>query len=372
MLIETTHRARMGILLCVATGLSFAANAKTINVCATCQYTKIQSAVNAAASGDLISIAAGAYAENITIAGKQLTLSGATGGVGGITEVSAAGRGPVFTLGSGVSGSPNLLVEIDNLTISHGNHTGGTGVGGGIQVRAGSYLHLFNSVVTGNFATSGAGIGVNSPGAPQTTISSCSINNNVANGPRPGGGPGGGILVLTGSSVSIDQSTIANNTSTGGGGVYATAGTSVTITNTTVTGNAAHAFGTRVGSKDGGGGGLETLGDVTISDSFFLSNLADGEFGGGAIYMTLFDSGPHSVTRTVVSHNNSISGGVGGGIEAVGNPGLSWTLDQSYVVQNLGYFGVWSQASLTVVVTDTLVADNANGDELCTQGGVGC
>jgi Right handed beta helix region len=370
MLLATNRRARTGTLIFVATGLSFAANANDIHVCATCAHTSIQSAVNAAATGDVIDIAAGLYTENVTIAGKQLTLLGATGGANGITEVSAAGRGPVFTLGSGVAGDPNLLIEIHNLTISHGNHTGGTGVGGGVQVRAGAYLHLLNSIVTQNDATSAGGIGVNSPGAPQTTISGCLIDDNVANGPRPSGGPGGGVVVLQGSSVSIDQSTIARNQSTGGGGVYGARGSNLTITNTTVTGNTTHPYATPVGPNDGGGGGLETFGDFAISDSFFVSNLSQGEVGGGGIEIYVADSGPHTITRTVVSHNN-LTSGVGGGIGAGGATGLSWTLDQSYVVQNLGYFGVWNASNISVVVTDTLIADNAGGD-LCTQGGVGC
>jgi hypothetical protein len=41
------------------------------------------------------------------------------------------------------------------MIISGGNHMGGTGVGGGIQVRAGAYLQISGCTVTGNYATFG-------------------------------------------------------------------------------------------------------------------------------------------------------------------------------------------------------------------------
>jgi hypothetical protein len=117
------------------------AEAGTLLVCATCNHTTIQRAVNDAADNDEINIAAGRYIENITISGKSLTLLGAANVNGsGETLVLAAGRGPVFTLGSGVAGDIARAVLLDGMIISGGNHNGGTAVGGGVQVRSGSYL----------------------------------------------------------------------------------------------------------------------------------------------------------------------------------------------------------------------------------------
>src|SRR5256885_1633039 len=145
------HASVFTAALCAASYASGAA-ANTIHVCSTCAHTLIQAAVNDAASGDVIEIAAGRYVENVTIAGKALALTGQSAGS---TFVYAAGRGPVFTLGSGLPADPALLITIRGVTISHGNHTGGTGVGGGVQVRAGAYLHLEKSTVTENTATLG-------------------------------------------------------------------------------------------------------------------------------------------------------------------------------------------------------------------------
>jgi Right handed beta helix region len=227
-------------------------------------------------------------------------------------------------------------------------------------------LHLFDSVVTQNNATTGGGIGVNSPGAPVTTIIGCLIADNVASAPRPTRPAGGGVAVLEGSLVSIQQSTIARNQSTGGGGVYGAKGSDLTITGTTVTGNTSHSVSTPVGPSAGEGGGLETGGDFTISDSFFVGNAASGEGGGGGIALLVADNGNHTINRTIVSHN-SVASGVGGGILASGDAGESWTLQESYVVQNLGGFGVWSQGPVALVLIDTTINGNVGGD-LCDGG----
>jgi hypothetical protein len=336
--------------------------ANDIHVCATCAHHTIQSAVNdAAVSADTIDIAAGSYSENVTVAGKQLKLLGAAGGASGITRVSAVGRGPVFTLGSGVAGDVNRLIEIRNLTISNGNHTGGTGVGGGIQVRAGAYLHVFDSIVMQNTASSGAGIGINSPGAPTTTLSGCLIDDNVT------GGPGGGVAVLQGSSASIDQTTVVHNVSSEGGGIYGATGSTLTITNTLASGNTANFIVRPFGKQNGDGGGLQTSGDFSISDSFFSGNTATGESGGGGIEILLADNGPHTISRTTISHN-SVNAGSGGGISASGGSGMSWTLSNSFVIQNLAGAGVVSLGPDDLVLTNTVIRGNVGGD-LCTGQG---
>jgi hypothetical protein len=267
----------------------------------------------------------------------------------------------VFTLGSGVAGEVNRLIEIRNLTISNGNHTGGTGVGGGIQVRAGSYLHVFDSIVMQNTASSGAGIGINSPGAPTTTLSGCLIDDNVT------GGPGGGVAVLQGSSASIDQTTVVRNVSSEGGGIYGATGSTLTITNTLASGNTANFIVRPFGKQDGDGGGLQTSGDFSIFDSFFSGNTATGESGGGGIEIFLADNGPHTISRTTISHN-SVNAGSGGGIFASGGSGTSWTLSNSFVIQNLAGAGVVSLGPDDLVLTNTLIRGNVGGD-LCTGQG---
>src|SRR5581483_6060093 len=187
--------------------LAHSLHAATLHVCMSgCAFSTIQSAIDYATSGDLISIATGRYVENIAIIGKRLTLAGDS--TAGVTEVAAAARGPVIVLGSGTDEGYEE-VDIQNLTISGGTHLTGTGVGGGIQVRRGAFLHLLNSIITHNIAAFGGGIGVNTPAGPATTIIGCLVDDNTSPSQGPLGG--GGIVVVQGSTVLLQQSTVTRN-----------------------------------------------------------------------------------------------------------------------------------------------------------------
>ena len=332
-----------------AAAYASSASANTIHVCSTCAHTSIQAAVSDAASGDTIDIAVGRYVENITISGKALTLLGQSAGS---TFVYAAGRGPVFTLGSGAPADPAVLITIRGLTISHGNHLGGTGVGGGVQVRAGAYLHLENSNVTENIAISGAGVGVDSPGAPATTISGCLIDGNSAT-TTGFTGPGGGVLAATGSTVSIQQSFITRNSARNGGGVYGWPGSALSIAGSTINGNSAVPIATHFGLSGGGGGGVEAHGTLNVESSYLLNNNAVGEEGGGGIALYSDPSQTTVVSNSIVAQN---LGGPGGGISGYGG---SLSLQSSYVVQNQAV-GIWG--NLVLSNTGSTIKDNGGGD----------
>jgi predicted outer membrane repeat protein len=302
---------RMILALMAGMGFGQSAFANTIHVCPTCAHTTIQAAVSDAVSGDSILIASGRYTENITIEDKQLTLQGALGGTSGVTEVDAAGRGPVFVLGSGVAGATPELIEIHNLVIAQGNHTGGTGVGGGVQVRAGAYLHIFDSTISRNIASVGGGIGVNTPNAPQTTITNCLISENLAL-PDPtvpnavaDMTRGGGVAVTAGS-VSIQESTISRNQATGnGGGIAADESTTLSAAGSTISENSTFSITDSSGVSAGIGGGVILVGDFTISGSSITNNLASGETAGaGGLFAFMSDRGVHAITNTIISRNS--------------------------------------------------------------------
>ncbi|MGC9530195.1 MAG: right-handed parallel beta-helix repeat-containing protein [Candidatus Bipolaricaulaceae bacterium] len=103
--------ARFGWLLAgLALLVSIGGLAATINVPG--DYAMIQAAINAAAPGDTIVVAAGTYAENLNIT-KSVTISG----VGtDLVILEPAGAG----YGIGVSGAGNN-VAIENITITAGN-----------------------------------------------------------------------------------------------------------------------------------------------------------------------------------------------------------------------------------------------------------
>jgi hypothetical protein len=258
-------------------------SAANLYVCpGNCAYTKIQEAVDAAASGDVIHIAAARYKENIRIADKGLKLVGAAGGVNGVTAVYGVGYGPVFTLGSGM-GVEYQLIELQHLTITHGDHEAGSGIGGGVQVRRGAYLHIADSIVTQNTARFGGGIGVNTPGGPASTVSGCQIDNNRAvvddllNGSD---GQGGGVQVAVDSTLTIGQSSILRNHALNGGGVYTDTGSHLTVDHSTVTDNLVEQVHVHHAFVGGFGGGLAINSHAAIDNSVIAGNSATGPEGG--------------------------------------------------------------------------------------------
>jgi hypothetical protein len=226
-----------------------------------------------------------------------------------------------------------------------------------VQVRAGAYLHLENSTLTENTATSGGAIGVDSPSAPATTISGCLIDGNSA--PTVGfGGPGGGVLVATGSTVSIQQSIITRNTARNGGGVYGLPGSALIIAGSTINGNFAHAVATHFGLSGGGGGGVEAHGALNVESSYFTNNFADGEDGGGGLALYSDPAQNTIVSDTIIAQNTA---GTGAGISGYGG-GLS--LQTSYVVQNNG-IGIWGNIGLSN--DRSTIKDNTQGDICVTD-----
>jgi hypothetical protein len=336
--------------------------ATTLHVCpAGCAFSTIQSAVDAAASGDVIQIAAGRYVEKVTIVGKRLTLNG--GSSGGVTEVvGTGGHGPVFVLGSGTDGDYQQ-VDIQYLTISNGNHQTGSGVGGGVQVRRGAFLHLLGSVVTHNSALFGGGIGVNTPGGPATTVTGCLIDDNVSTSSQALGG--GGVVAVQGSTVVIQHSTVTRNQAFNGGGIYTDIGTHVTVGETTVSENSVSQVHVHLGFVGGVGGGLYANSDMTISGSTIAHNAATGQelALGGGIFIVLGST--QTITYTVIAHNSATGPagtGDGGGIFAAAeNTHDTLALTKVYVVENEASPGSAGGISNegTLLLAGTLIKDNS-------------
>jgi hypothetical protein len=379
--IKRSEGAGVVTLLLTAASWCGSAQAGTILVCSTCNHTTIQSAVNDAVDNDIIKIAVGRYVENVTVIGKSLTFLGdQTSEPRGATVVVAAGRGPVFTLGSGVAGDPAKQMLLVSLTISGGNHTGGSGVGGGVQVRSGAWLRLVGCTVRGNYANSGGGVGINSPGSPASAITDSLITENDAPGTPHTVGFGGGVHVSAGSTVGIANTTIALNTSGGGGGIFGEQGSTLNIATTTVAQNRSNRTSAPASFSDGDGGGMETRGDFAISDSDFTGNVSAGNNGGGGLSIIISDSGPHTIARTTFSHNTVATETPplrGGAILAAVDPDAiqagTYSIDHSYIEQNQvqknnAGGGVWNGSGVSAVITSSVISDNVGGN-VCDPSG---
>ena len=239
-------------LVLAALGLAPTATyAATLAVCPSgCTYTGIQAAIDAAASGDTITIGAGSYTALLSI-GKNLTLQGARADK---TTINGGGGGSVITIAS------NATVAIDGVTVTGGNNTqfgGGinnagtltvsnstiasnssTYYGGGIN-NAGT-LTVSNSTISGNFALWGGGIA----NTGTVTVSNSTIAGNSANY------RGGGIFGQFNTTLTVSNSTFSNNTSTRLGGAIDSTGGTLTVTNSTFSGNSASDEGGAINDLD--------------------------------------------------------------------------------------------------------------------------
>ncbi len=207
----------------------------------------------------------------------------------------------------------NALPTLTAQTLIDGWTQGGTGYAGAplVTVSGSNLFRVFNIATTGtvtlngltiaNGSTTTSGAGILNNG--NTTIRNSILQNNVANGSSSDGGG-----IYNRNQLSIDKTTIRNNTSgDDGGGIRNDS--ILTITNSTVSGNTAQS-----GSSGTSGGGaiLNTIpATATITNSTFSGNSAKV---GGAIR----NDGTLTLTNSTVSANTSTA--IGGGVVNTVNP----------------------------------------------------
>jgi len=166
--------------------ITMMAQAATITVCSSgCDYTHIQSAINAAIPGDTIKVHSGTYYENVNI-NKQLTLRGVNTG-GGKPVVDAGGSGSVITL------------SVDGITLVGFNATNSSKSDGserfvGIKVNSNNNAIAYNTVCSNQF-------GIFLDHAINNTITSNNACNNIL-----------GITLIYSSKSNILRNNVCNNT----------------------------------------------------------------------------------------------------------------------------------------------------------------
>jgi hypothetical protein len=253
------------------------------------------SSANVAAGTNVIQLGAGTY---------QLTLApAATDGSSGnllVTQgnnliIQGAGAGQTIIRANFPSGTTDRLFDVasgasltlDGLTLEDGDATNSqvdAGEGGAILAGAGSTLDVESCVITDNNAG-------DLPG-PQSLML-----------PAPGG------AIMSSGAVTINNSTISDNSAFGSGGGIEVIGGSLLLQNSTVSGNTvggAYAGGF-ASDVTGNGGGLSLVNSsATIDNSTFSSNEiinAPAAAEGGAISINNF-----SGTNNVLIDNSTLSG----------------------------------------------------------------
>jgi CSLREA domain-containing protein len=249
---------------------------------ADCSLREAIIAANAGGGGE-VSVPSGTY--TIALAGADDT--GAAGDLDISANVTITGGGS----GIGAAGVALTTIDGDDFdTVFH--------------VHGGASLTLNDLVVTDGSGLAGSGVGGIKAHGPLTLNNVVVTNNN-------GGSAGvGGILAEV--DLTITDSTISNNVAAGEqptGGVRAEGKT--TITNSTFTANAAILGQAGVGGLWFEVDAIEEV--LTINDSVFTSNSAEGANAAGGLYLYGWDA---FLDNSLVSGNSALGDGSVGGIWA--------------------------------------------------------
>jgi beta-glucanase (GH16 family) len=221
------------------------------------------------------------------VPGKSVTID-ASGAPGLIVSGNGADRVLIV--------EPGVTVGVNDMTLADGY---GWDLAGGILNNG--TLHLSNCVVTNSTAVTGAfnpdtdfwkgGGGIYNGGGAALTLVDCTVSGNSTNLMD-----GGGIYTFPGSTTSIVRSTISANTAANTGGGMRTLG-NVTIVNSTISGNVALGW--------YGGAIFHTDGVMEILNSTIANNIAP-DWASSAIFLGSWDPAvvPQlSLTNTIITGN---------------------------------------------------------------------
>lgn len=324
--------------------------------------------VEAAAAGSFVSVSHCAFTENsaavvggdlalravksIAVTGSVLLESRGDNGGGGLYATlgsDAAGTATITLIGDLVAGNYGLIgggLSIDTsgaptttkVTVSHCEIVGNFGtLGAGLFLGGGNGV-VTGSTIRGNSAKQDGG-GIYAGTFQSFTLSASTVSGNETTS-TSGVYPGGGVFLSGGAQngvAKISHSKITDNKAAGGGGIYAQDGMSLLVSGCTISGNNSVA----TTASAGGGGGICVAG----------SGLAKVNL---------------TITGSTISDNHETSGsGFGGGLRVIGDSSL--TLTASKVTGNQGrmgggmYLGTTGAVKLTAVTCTNNSASEYGG-----------
>lgn len=232
-------------------------------------YRTIQSALNAAHSGDELWVRGTTYFEDVVIATSGITMIGGFAGTETTNEPS--GAAPTIVTGNG-GASPVVSINAGNVAMR------------GFRIVGGSV----------------GGIRINATGA---RISGCIIISNGA-----AGGPGGGIVCEPDSEATIHGNTISKNVARQGAGIRATNATIVVSNNVITENEASYTSLSQPGGADAEGGGIYVDGgQATIKNNVITYNTVSALAPAGTTAPSIGRGGGMAIRGEATVTNNTIA-----------------------------------------------------------------
>jgi hypothetical protein len=229
--------------------------------------------------------------------------------------------------------------------------------GGGLAVEENSTADLISCSIVANTAPSGGGVFIRS--GCTVSMLACDISDNVINADF---GNGGGVAVQN-SQCDIAGSTISGNTTRGtGGGLAYLSGATGTIETTAIIGNA-----TAASFNYGGGMSVQSSTPV-IRDCLFVDNQAATNGSDGGAIDVQFGPAPTIENCTLVG-NGCSSTGLAGGILV--QFGVDFPVTNCLITDSTAGAAIACSFGAGPTVTGSNLWNNAGGDTFCGKDG-GC
>jgi hypothetical protein len=297
-------------------------SAATINV--PNEYPTIQTAINAAVSGDVIRVSAGIYYESdITFHGKDLVLESISGPAETIVDGTHSNR--VFHL----YGNLTRAAVVDGFTIRNGLDFN-PGGGGGMRIINGSPTIRNNIFEKNSTITGGGGMRVTFDANPL-------IINNIFQDNTAPSGRGGGLSVEVATAEIIGNTFLRNKAF----GISASSGGAIRI--------------------------LDTTAKALISNNVMKFNTST--FTGGALNAIASDI--ELIDNVIVGNESDQGGGVH--LE-ISSGDFTWIIRNNEIRENIGIFGAGGlnlfagQGKVNLIVEDNKIIANQAESEFCTTG----